>query len=306
VGNLERKIEQVRSFNRFHTLLVGALNEGMLNSEFPLAQARIIFELAHSNDVAAADLVETLSLDRGYLSRMIAALYQQGLVNKAADGKNKKRIVLTLSAKGAAVFASLNQASVNEIGLLIAQLSGDQQDELVSAMENIRRLLGDSPVPHNYTLGPPKPGDMSWIAHRNAKLYTEEYQWDWTFEAMVCSIVSDFVSNFNPQFERCWVAEMNDKVVGSVFVVRHDASTAKLRMLFVEKEARGLGLGGELVEQCINFARQKGYKKLILSTHSILAAALQLYAAKGFELIAEQAHHSFGHDLIAQTWSLDL
>lgn len=306
MDDLSANIEQVRGFNRFHTLLVGALNEGLLNSDFPLAQARIIFELAHSDDIAAADLVQSLSFDRGYLSRMIAALYQRGLINKTCDANNKKRMVLTLSEQGAAVFATLNTASVNEIHALIAPLSASQRTELVGAMQRIRQLLGDQTSEQNYSLRGPMPGDMSWIAHRHGKLYSDEYQWDWTFEAMVCKIVSDFVQNFNPTLERCWVAEINEKVVGSVFVVRHDDLTAKLRMLYVESEARGLGLGHTLVEQCIGFSREKGYKKLILWTNSILEAAIHIYQAHGFELIKEEPHHSYGQDLIGQTWSLNL
>ncbi|MEH6443155.1 MAG: helix-turn-helix domain-containing GNAT family N-acetyltransferase [Oceanospirillaceae bacterium] len=311
MAKIDADIEKVRSFNRFHTLLVGALNEGMLDSDFPLAQARIIFELAQSNDVAAADLAQTLSVDRGYLSRMIAVLNQRGLLNKTPDLKNKKRIVLSLSTQGEAVFADLNQASVHEIRELIAPLSEKEREVLVESMQKISQLLSGQSKElqykaQNYQLRAPKPGDLAWIAQRHAKLYWDEYQLDWTFEALVCGIVKDFVDNFDAQAERCWVAEMNEKIVGSVFIVRHDETTAKLRLLYVEEDARGLGLGRKLVEQSIQFARQKGYQKLVLWTNSVLTTALHIYEAQGFKLIEEEPYHSFGQDLIGQNWELIL
>lgn len=311
MAKINTDIEKVRSFNRFHTLLVGALNEGMLDSDFPLAQARIIFELAQSRDLAAADLAQTLSIDRGYLSRMIAVLNKRGLLNKTPDSKNKKRLVLSLSTQGEAVFADLNKASVHEIRALIAPLSEKEREILVESMQKVSQLLsGQSKEqnykPQNYKLRDPKPGDLAWIAHRHAALYWGEYQLDWTFEALVCGIVSDFVNNFDAQAERCWVAELNEKIVGSVFIVRHDASTAKLRLLYVEEDARGLGLGRKLVDESIKFSRQKGYQKLVLWTNSVLTTAVHIYKAKGFKLIEEEPYHRFGQDLIGQTWELTL
>lgn len=304
--NIDSCIDKVRSFNRFHTLLVGALNEGLLDSNFPLVQVRLMFELANSTNVAAADLVEILSVDRGYLSRMVAALSKQGLIDKTSDPKNNKRIILTLTAKGNDVFSKLNDASANEVRELIAPLSDLEKGELVVAMDKIRHLLGDKQTERKYVLRDPVPGDMGWIAHRNGKLYWDEYQWDWRFEALVSKIVGEFAENYDPSCEKCWVAEMDDKVVGSVFLVRHDETTAKLRLLYVEAHARGLGLGRKLVRECVNHAKEKGYKRMVLWTNSVLTSARKIYEAEGFKLIEEEAHQSYGQDLIGQIWALDL
>ncbi|NKF49006.1 GNAT family N-acetyltransferase [Shewanella sp. WXL01] len=304
--NLDKTVYEVRSFNRFHTKLVGALDEGLLASNFPLVQVRILFELANNENLAAADLIERLSIDRGYLSRMISALSQQGLINKAPDAKNKKRIVLSLSDSGKAIFDQLDSASSREIGELISTLSRQERSELVSALRKVRRMLGEQPSKREYSLREPKPGDMGWITHRQGLLYNNEYQWDWKFEALVSQIVGNFVVNFNPEYERCWIAEMNGEVVGSVFIVRESDTTAKLRLLYVEQAARGLGLGQKLVDECISFSRTKGYQRIELWTNSVLHSARKIYEAAGFKLIKEEPHHSFGQDLIGQVWALDL
>ena len=306
MDKIQYYINEIRSFNRFHTRLVGALNEGLLASEFPLVQVRILYEIAHSNDIAAADLAESLSVDRGYLSRMIKTLTDRGLLNKTPDPKNRKRIVLSLSSEGGKIFSELNAASTNEVRGLIASMSESERSELVGSMQKIRQLLGNQSSTREYKLRDPRPGDMGWISHRQGLLYWNEYQWDWTFEALVCSIVARFVENFDPDSERCWVAEMHGDIVGSVFIVRHDETTAKLRLLYVEAAARGMGLGARLVDECINFSRHKGYERVMLWTNSVLVSARRIYEAAGFKLIEEEPHHSFGHDLIGQIWALDL
>lgn len=306
MDKIQSDIDEIRSFNRFHTRLVGALNEGLLDSDFPLVQVRILYEIAHSNDIAAADLAQNLSLDRGYLSRMIKTLADRGLLNKTPDPKNRKRIVLSLSSEGKKVFSQLNAASTNEVRQLIAPMSERERSELVGSMQKIRQLLGNQARPREYELRDPQPGDMGWIVHRQGLLYWDEYRWDWTFEALVCNIVARFVENFDPESERCWVAEMNEEVVGSVFIVRHDETTAKLRLLYVEATVRGMGLGARLVDECITFSRRKGYQRLMLWTNSVLVSARRIYEAAGFELIEENPHHSFGHDLVGQTWALNL
>lgn len=306
MDKIQHDIDEIRSFNRFHTRLVGALNEGLLDSEFPLVQVRILYEIAHASDIAAADLAERLTLDRGYLSRMITALTQRGLLTKTPDPKNKKRLVLSLSPEGESVFSELNAASTNEVRELIASMSENKRSELVGSMRKIRQLLGNQSRTREYKLRDPQPGDMGWIGHRQGLLYWNEYQWDWTYEALVCGIVANFVENFDPESERCWVAEMNGDIIGSVFIVRHDETTAKLRLLYVEAAARGMGLGSRLVDECIRFSRDKGYKRLMLWTNSVLVSARRIYEAAGFERIKEEPHHSFGHDLVGQTWALDL
>jgi DNA-binding MarR family transcriptional regulator/GNAT superfamily N-acetyltransferase len=302
----DNDIDQIRAFNRFHTRLVGVLNEGLLASEFPLIQVRVLYELAHSSDLAAADLVERLGVDPGYLSRMISALDRRDLISKVPDRQNGKRILLSLSPEGKKVFDGLNAASAKEVGDLIAPLSDEERGQLVGSMRKIRRLLGDASETRTWRLREPRPGDMGWIVHRHGVIYAAEYQLDWTFEALVGRIVGDFVTNLDPQSEHCWIAEMEDEVVGSVFVVRQDATTAKLRLLYVEAAARGLGVGRALVDEVISFSRERGYKRLELWTNSVLVSAIRIYQAAGFELVEETPHHSFGQDLVGQTWALDL
>ncbi|KJY70115.1 MarR family transcriptional regulator [Vibrio coralliilyticus] len=306
MDNMNNTVNEIRSFNRFHTNLVGALNEGLLASSFPLVQVRILFELANNDDLAASDLMESLSVDRGYLSRMVSSLDKQGLITKTPDAKNKKRIVLSLSPEGQKVFAELNNASASEVQALISSLSKNECTELISALKKVRRLLGDPSIKREYKLREPQSGDMGWITHRQGLLYKNEYQWDWQFEALVSQIVGEFVINYNPEVERCWVAEMDGEVVGSVFIVRQDDTTAKLRLLYVEEAARGLGLGRKLVDECVQFSREKGYKRIEFWTNSVLVSARRIYEAAGFKLIKEEPHHSFGQDLVGQTWALDL
>lgn len=320
--DIDTRIAEIRAFNRFHTRLVGALDEGMLASDFPLVQVRVLYDLAHADNLAAADLVARLGVDAGYMSRMIAALESRGLIEKTPDNDNAKRLVLSLSQQGRAVFERLNRASAEEVRQLIAPLSEDQRRQLVGAMHTIRRLLGDdalspsispsdpaSATPSTktrFTLRAPRPGDMGWVIHRQAALYATEYGWDWSFEALVARIVSDFITGFDPASERCWIAEVDGEIAGSVFVVRKDETSAKLRLLYVEASARGMGLGRALVGEVISFARARGYTSLELWTNSILVSARRIYEAAGFELVDEQPHVSFGHELVGQTWVLEL
>ena len=302
----DTQIARIRAFNRFHTRLVGALNEGMLSSDYPLVQARVIYDLANPGNLAAADLAARLGVDPGYISRMVAALDARGLIRKTPDQDNAKRIVLSLTEEGRALFERFDAASAAEVRQLISPLSGAARDELVAAMGRIRSLLDDGARERQFALRAPRPGDMGWVVHRQAALYTAEYGWDWTFEALVARIVSDFVTQFDPERERCWIAETDGAIAGSVFVVRQDATTAKLRLLYVEPSARGLGIGRALVDEVIRFSREKGYARLELWTNSILVSARRIYEAAGFRLVAEEPHRSFGHDLVGQTWVLEL
>lgn len=314
MDGIDTQVAEIRAFNRFHTRLVGALNEGLLASDFPLVQVRVLYDLAHADNLAAADLVARLGVDAGYMSRMIAALESRGLIEKTPDSDNAKRLVLSLSEAGRAVFARLDRASAEEVRQLISPLPEAERRQLVGAMRTIRRLLGDDslsapaapPAERRFTLREPRPGDLGFIVHRQAALYAAEYGWDWSYEALVARIVSDFVTHFDPASERCWIAEVDGAIAGSVFVVRHDETTAKLRLLYVEASARGMGLGRALVDEVISFARERGYTRLELWTNSILVSARRIYEAAGFELVDEQPHRSFGHDLVGQTWVLKL
>ena len=308
-GNVDisSRIEAVRHFNRFYTKQIGALHEGLLQSPFSLTEARVIYELAHHNAVTATELCHELGLDAGYLSRMIRKFKKQGLVETLPSPTDRRQILLTLSAAGQQEFASINSRSREEISVLLGRLPSAEQTRLVAAMQTIEEILHAEPerrVP--YLLRPHQPGDMGWVVHRHGVLYTTEYGWNEQFEALVAEIVAHFLHNFDPKREACWMAEMDGQIVGSVFVVEQSDNVAKLRMLLVEPRVRGLGIGGRLVEECIRFARQKGYTKLVLWTNSILVGARRIYERAGFVLTESEAHHSFGHDLVGETWELTL
>lgn len=303
------EIAAVRRFNRFHTRLVGALNEHLLASDYSLPQVRVLYEIANAEEdrsPSARELGEVLRMDTGYLSRVVSGLEGDGLIARTPSADNAKRLALTLTAEGRRVFAGLNTASAEEVVGLLAPLSEAERGQLVGAMHRIRRLLGDAPAKRAFVLRDPEPGDLGWIAHRQGLLYAREYGWDWTFEALVAEIVGQFAKEFIPGRERCWVAEMESEVVGSVFVVRQDHETAKLRLLYVDPAARGLGLGRRLVDECLGFARGAGYRRIVLWTNDVLVSARRIYEATGFSLIEEEPHRSFGQDLVGQVWGRDL
>jgi DNA-binding MarR family transcriptional regulator/GNAT superfamily N-acetyltransferase len=304
---LEDRIADVRRFNRFFTRQIGALREGLLHSPYNLTESRILYEVANRDNLTAADLCRELGLDAGYLSRILARLESQGVLEKVPSPNDGRQRLLRLTPAGQEAFTLLDQRSREEVGEMLAEHTEEEQVRLLKAMHTIESILDKSlKFSEPFFLRPHEPGDMGWVTHRHGVLYAQEYGWDSTFEALVAQIVADFINNFDPTRERCWIAEMNGEIVGSVFLVRQDETTAKLRLLLVEPKARGLGLGSRLVEECIRFARRVGYQKITLWTHSILVEARHIYQKKGFQLVAEEPHHSFGHDLISETWELAL
>ena len=301
------EIEQVRRFNRFYTRQIGLLSEGLLESEFSLTEARVLYEMAHRGPVIAADLGRDLGLDAGYLSRLLKRFSARGLIERTALEGDRRQVQLTLTDAGRAAFAPLNRASAAQVASMLSDLSIGERQKLMRAMHVVQNLIGDAPEPAiPYILRAHQIGDIGWIARRQGQLYAQEYGWDETFEALVAEIAAAFVKNFDPQWERCWIAERDGEVVGSVFLVHHSDEVAKLRLLYVEPSTRGLGIGRRLVDECIAFARAKGYRTLTLWTNDILGSARKIYQAAGFRLMKEEAHHSFGKDLIGQTWDLDL
>jgi DNA-binding MarR family transcriptional regulator/GNAT superfamily N-acetyltransferase len=303
----EEKIIAVRKFNRFFTRQIGVLREGLLHSPYSLTEARIQFELGQGNQVTASKLGRELGLDAGYLSRILAHLEQQGLLEKVRSETDGRQLLLSLTEEGLKAFAFLDKRSREEVSEMLADLSEEDQQRLLKAMQTIESVLTNGfKFSEPFLLRSHEPGDMGWITHRHGVLYAQEYGWDEHFEALVAQIVSDFITNYNPERERCWIAEMNEEIIGSVFVVQSSDTVAKLRLLLVEPKARGLGLGTRLVEECIRFARRRGYQKLMLWTNSVLVEARHIYEKVGFKLVAEEAHHSFGHDLIGETWELVL
>jgi DNA-binding MarR family transcriptional regulator/GNAT superfamily N-acetyltransferase len=302
-----QRVEAVRRFNRFYTRQIGVLQEGLLNSQFSLAEARILYELAHCDRTTASELAKELGLDAGYLSRILRGFTQQGLIDRQPSETDGRQNSILLTEQGQMAFAQLNERSRHKIGEMLSQLADGNQNRLVEAMQTIEELLGT--VPESKTpdlLRPHQPGDMGWIVHRHGVLYAQEYGWDERFEALVSGIVAEFIQNYDPKKERCWIAEKDGEIVGSVLLVKHSDTVAKLRLLLVEPKARGLGIGTRLVKECDRCARQAGYQKIELWTNSVLSAARGIYEAAGYRLVHQEHHHSFGKDLIGETWELML
>ena len=297
-------IDAVRRFNRFYTRRIGVLQDRSLYHPYSLAEARVLYELGHRAGATASTLGRELGLDAGYLSRILNAFARRGLVAAGRTPGDARRRPLTLSAAGRKACAALEARSRKEVGTLLGKLPAPAQSRLAGVMEEMETLLEETS--HPVSLRPHRPGDMGWVVHRHGALYFQEYGWDERFEALVAGIARDFLSNLDVERERCWIAELAGKPVGSVFVVKQSRSVAKLRLLLIEPEARGQGLGKRLVAECIAFARDKGYRKLVLWTQSNLAAARAIYKAAGFRRTKAERHRSFGYDLTGEYWELPL
>ncbi len=308
----DARIDTVRRFNRFYTRRIGVLHEGLLDSSFTLTESRLLWELAHRDDLTAAELSRTLELDPGYLSRLLSAFKARGLIRSTRSTDDGRQQHLSLTAAGRRAFAPLDTRSRHDVAALLATLDDAQQQHLLASMAGIEQLLagpaerGASPC----TLRPHRAGDIGWVVSRHGALYAKEYGWDLRFEALVARIAADFVDRFDPVREACWTAERDAVPVGSVFLVqaREDTGaapidgTAQLRLLLIEPSARGLGLGKRLVDECTRFARQAGYRRIMLWTNASLLAARGIYAKAGYVLTHSEPHHSFGHPLVGETW----
>jgi DNA-binding MarR family transcriptional regulator/GNAT superfamily N-acetyltransferase len=305
--HLGQRIAAVRHFNRFYTRQIGLLREKPYQSPLSLTEVRVLYELAHRQKPTARELSNDLGLDAGYLSRILTGFKKRGCLVKQPCDADGRQSLLSLTARGRKVLAPLDARSRKEIGKLLSGLSAAEQGHLINAMHTIEKLLGArSEKKPAYILRPHQPGDMGWVMHRHGVLYAQEYQYDEHFEALVAEIVAKFVQHFDPKRERCWLAEKDGEIVGSVFLVKHSKTVAKLRLLLVEPAARGLGIGKRLVEECVRFARRVGYRKITLWTQSSLRAARGIYEKAGFRLVEQKKHHSWGHDLVAETWELVL
>jgi len=301
----EQRIAAVRRFSRFYTRQLGLLQESLVHTRFSLTEARVLYELAHREQVTASALAADLDLDHGYLSRILRRFGEEGLLKKARAPADGRQSLLTITAKGRKAFAPLNKGSHDQVAELLGGLSEPEQARVVGAMATVEAILGNR-SPQGVLLRPHRPGDMGWVTSANAEIYTREYGWDGSYEALVAKITAEFIETFDAKRERCWIAEMDGERVGSVFVVRKSDEIAKLRLLIIDPKARGLGLGKRFVDECLRFAREAGYRRMTLWTQSILTAARGIYARAGFELVAEEPHHSFGVDLIGETWERDL
>jgi DNA-binding MarR family transcriptional regulator/N-acetylglutamate synthase-like GNAT family acetyltransferase len=283
------------------------LQDGFLQSPYSLAEARVLYELAHRERPTATELAADLGLDHGYLSRILRGFNERGFITKTPSPHDRRQSLLSLTAKGRMAFAPLDQRSQNEIAAMIGKLSVADQDRIVAAMRTIEGALGEAPMPQiPYVLRPPRPGDMGWIVARHGALYGEEYGWDERIEALTAEIVAAFVRNHDRKRERCWIAERAGDNVGSVLLMQDTEEIARLRLLLVEPKARGLGIGARLVEEALRFAREARYRKVTLWTQSVLTAARRIYERMGFKLIQQESHDTFGKELIGETWALEL
>jgi DNA-binding MarR family transcriptional regulator/GNAT superfamily N-acetyltransferase len=301
------RVGAVRRFNRFYTRQIGLLGKGYLDSPFTLGEVRVLYEVAHRESPTAAEVAKALELDPAYLSRMLLSFRKRGFLARKASEKDGRQSHLSLTKKGRAAFAGLEAKSEAEVGAMIKGLPSAEQNRLIAAMSTIEGLLGERAQPKTpYLLRNHQPGDMGWVIHRHAVLYADEYGWGERFEALVARIAGEFIEKFDPKRERCWIAERDGAIVGSVFLVKKSDRVAKLRLLLVEPSARGLGIGARLVEECIRFARQAGYRKITLWTHSILLAARGIYHKSGFRLVKRERHQSFGPKVMGEIWDLTL
>jgi len=305
-SGIHKQVKAIRAFNRFYTRKIGVL-DGMASSPFSLAEARVLYELANHRQPTATDIRKELGLDAGYMSRMLHDFERRKFVTRERSKTDERQRFLSLTSKGRSAFAPLDARSNRDVAAMLEDLSLTERKQLVDSVQTVRRLLGDiAEAKPSYLLRPHQPGDMGWIVHRQAILYADEYGWDGTYEALAAEIVAQFIKNYDPKRERAWVAEKDGERVGAVFVAKGSDQIVRLRLLHVERQARGLGIGKRLVEECIRFARQAGYQKMTLWTQSILHAARHIYKKAGFQVVHEEKHHSFGKDLTAETWELNL
>jgi DNA-binding MarR family transcriptional regulator/GNAT superfamily N-acetyltransferase len=306
------QITAIRRFNRFYTRLVGGLNEGLLDSSLSLAEARVLYELANLEQPTASEIASQLALDMSYLSRMLRRFTTEGWIVRRPSPADRRQSHLCLTASGKTLFKVLDSRSSKQVSDMIAPLSDTRRHELVQSMANIELLLGDNTSPKSAViLREHRPGDMGWVIERHGTLYAREYGWDQRFEALVARIVADFIDNFDPAREHCWIAERDGQRLGCVFLVRDTSArnpnkTARLRLLIVDPAARGTGLGRALVKQCTIFARDAGYQRIVLWTNSVLTAARRIYEEEGYRLVREKPHTAFGKQLVSQDWQLDL
>jgi DNA-binding MarR family transcriptional regulator/GNAT superfamily N-acetyltransferase len=307
LADISHDVAELRRFSRFYTSRIGVLHEGFSGSTLTLTEGRIVYEIATRQAPTAKELAADLGLDPGYLSRTLKGLEGRGLVERARSDADARASILSLSPTGMEQFRLIDARSAADVAQLLSPLSASEREDLTKALATVHRLLGGERArARAYLLRPPRVGDIGWVTFRHAVLYAQEYGWDWTFEALVAKVGAEFIDKLDPNWDRCWIAEMDGNRVGSVFLVRKTDEIAKLRLLYVEPEARGLGLGRRLVEECLAEARRIGYRRMTLWTNDVLVAARGIYASLGFELVRCEPYHGFGKDLVGETWERDL
>ena len=303
------QVAAVRRFNRFYTTHMGLLDEGLLQSPFSLTEVRVLYEIAHRTAPTASVIGQELGLDAGYLSRILLRLRKAGLVSATPAAGDRRHRLLALTARGRRTFGALDARSSRDVAVLLGRLSPKARGQLVQSMRRLETALSASSTAANagrVALRAPAPGDLGWVVQRHGELYAAEYEWNEDFETLVAGIVAEFAAGHDPRRERAWIAELDGVRAGSVFLVRQSDHVARLRLLLVEPCARGHGLGHGLVRACIDFAREAGYRTLTLWTNSVLDAARRIYRQAGFREVGSERHRSFGHDLVSETWELEL
>ena len=307
---IAQRTAAVRRFNRFYTRQIGVLRKNYLDSPYSLGEMRVLYEIAHRGARTATDIMRALDLDAGYLSRVLRNFEKRGLITRKTSAQDARRSELALTARGAKSFAPFERRSQQQAGAMLGKLKPAQQATLVGAMGTIETLLtGQTPQPAESPrpiLRAPKPGDFGWIVFRHAELYAQEYGWGEPFEGLCAQIVADFANNYDAARERCWIAEMNGENVGTVMLVKDAEEVARIRLLLVDPKARGLHLGTRLVDECVSFSRSAGYKKITLWTHSVLTAARHVYKKAGFTLMSSELRHTWGKDVVAEYWDLQI
>jgi DNA-binding MarR family transcriptional regulator/N-acetylglutamate synthase-like GNAT family acetyltransferase len=304
------RIAAVRRFNRFYTRQIGVLRKDYLGSPYTLGEMRVLYELSHGETRTASEIGRALDLDAGYLSRVLRNFEKRGLISRKTSRADARQSHIALTMRGTKVFAPFEQRSQDFVAKMLGKLQPDEQARLVGAMQTIETLLGEPPgdtaAKKTYTLRPPRHGDLGWMVTRHAELYAREYGWTDPFEGLCAQIVADFVNNYDARRERCWIAEMNGENVGCVMLTKDSDDVGRIRLLLVDPKARGLGLGHRLVDECVRFAREAGYRKVTLWTHSVLLAARHIYEKAGFTLTASEKRHTWGKDVVAEYWDLVL
>lgn len=305
---MEQETSAVRAFTRFYTRKYGVLDEGLLDTPYSLTESRLIFELGQGDRFDLSQMRQELGVNAGYVSRIVTRFESDGLIERSRSEQDGRKQVIWLTPRGRDVYETLNRRSAEMVEGWLSDLSPSDRQTLVGSMETIQRLLGpDTPNPNRMVVVRyPRPGDYGWVIQRHGEIYRDEYGWDITFEALVAGIIADFAQSHDPKREGAWIAEVDGERAGCVFCVSKDEQTAQLRTLLVEPEARGLGIGSLLVNECIGFARDAGYTRMVLWTNDILDSARRIYQGVGFRLVEEEQHESFGHPLVGQYWELDL
>jgi DNA-binding MarR family transcriptional regulator/GNAT superfamily N-acetyltransferase len=301
-------ISEVRAFNRFYTPRIGLLDEHFAEGPLSLAEARVLYEIDVRGHTTASELMKALNLDRGYLSRILRKFADADLTAVSPTVGDRRSNQIALTSDGDILANRLNEQSDTAVEQLIHRLTVTQREELAGAMRTIRRLLGDEVATAPIVIRPHRLGELGWLIHRQGLLYNQQFGWNIEFEALIARIYSEYEQAPASPPKALWIAEQDGKVVGSVFVMPSEGrpGSAQLRMLYVEPEARGQGLGRTLVDQVVTFSRDSGYDRVRLWTQSVLASARKIYTAAGFALVETHEHHSFGKDLMGEHWELKL